>query len=188
MRRGILFAAALMAALMFLGSGCNLEDPRVLGWNRYTDEADGYEILVPPEWAAEDEMMADMRGTRLYPTDVTSPPLAGNVYYSIYVRDLAPEDGTLADRARPSLDALLKGLWCNVEAKREEGDLNGVAAVRFTVEGDSCASGVRLNAIVVVLHHGNREFVLFASATRESYPRLEERLMLIHSSFKLPPE
>ena len=185
MKRGLLITFALLTALVFFGAGCGLEDSRLMGWNRYPDEDDGYEILLPPNWAAQDELMAEMRGTRLFPTDVTSPPLAGNVYFAIYVRDLGPDAGNLAERARPSLDNMLRGLWCEVEIERHEITRSGVAAVRFVVLGNECATGVRLNAIVVVLHHDRREFILFASATRDSYPRLEETLKLMHSTFKL---
>jgi len=65
-------AVAAVAVAMLPAAACTMEDARYFGWNRYVDKDDGYEILLPPKWEAEEELMPGIRGTRLYSTEITA--------------------------------------------------------------------------------------------------------------------
>ncbi len=182
----LLAAASLILLLL---AACDRDhDPRYAGWNRYTNEDDGYVILLPPGWVVEGEMMLNMRGVRLYDQELLTPPLAGRVYYSIYVKGREGEAQPLAQRATALVDDLLLGLWCENEISSDSGTLAGLPAARFKIAGHDCASGITLKALVMVLEAEGRDFILFATSTGESWIVFEEIFELMHSSFELPTE
>jgi len=179
-----LLAAAALTLLLLVA--CDRDhDPRYSGWNRYTDEDDGYVILLPPGWVVEGEMMQTMRGVRLYDKDMVTPPLAGRVYCSIYAKDRDADAPPFAERATALVDGLLRGLWCDNQITQESGNLAGLPATRFAIAGYDCAVGISQRALVMVLEAEGKDFILFATSTNESWLVFEETFQLMYSSFEL---
>ncbi len=182
-----LLVTALTAAVCLLPAGCSPEaDPRYFGWRSYSDRDDGYRALVPPEWEATGELMPGMRGTRFSPVYDHDTPLAGLVYFAVYVRDLEEEVELDESEHEAAARGLAEGIWLDLEIEEEELTLDGTPARRYRLEGACSWSGVELRGFAVVLHHLGKQYVLFASATEETYPRLADTFEMILASVRLP--
>ena len=185
-----LLVTALAAVCLLSAAGCSPEaDPRYYGWLSYADRDDGYRALVPPEWEAVDELMPPgMRGTRFSPVYEHDTPLAGLVYFAVYVRDLEEGAGAEPDEGAPeaAVRELAEGIWLDLEIEGAETTLDGKSARRYRLGGACSWSGVELRGFAVVLRHLGKQYVLFASATAETYPRLADTLEMILAGVRLP--
>ena len=183
----VAIATALAVSVCLLPVGCSPEtNPRYFGWRSYSDRDDGYSALVPPEWEAADELMPGMRGTRFNPVYEHDTPLAGLVYFTVYVRDLEEGVGLEEGAHEAAARELAEGIWLDLEIEGEETSIDGTPARRYQLEGGCSWSGVELRGFAVVLEHLGKQYVFFASATEETYPRLADTFEMILASIQLP--
>lgn len=184
MRKCLLLASLI--ALFSLSLACSPQaDPRYAGWNRYTDEADGYIVLVPQPWEATDDTRPGIRGTRFNPTVTYSGDMAGFVHFSVLIFDPLPAGDTPDARAEAAVRALVAGNWQDVTMKTATGTVAGVSTAVFELTGTPLYSGYTLQGRTDVLEFEGKLYVLFAGATTNSWPELVETFDLIRNGFRL---
>lgn len=156
------------------------------GWSRYTDKDDGYVIMVPPEWDVTGEMFPGMRGTRFYPTKKYTGEMAGFVNFAVFVKDNSGDDSTLQERYPKLIDSLTEGLWQDIEKDTKPGSLAGRPAFVVDIQGRPNYSRFMLRGRIIVAELDGKDFVFFASATKESYRVLARTFELIYNSVRFP--
>lgn len=160
-------------------------DPRYQGWAKYTDEELGYRVMVPSDWDVEDEMIPNVNGTRLYPAEKYSGDLASFVYVLILAKDipLGNETDTLDALAGAWLGSVTESIWQDQEFSHSEGEFLGRPAIFFEMKGLPLYSSHKLQGSAIYLQNEGSQYLIFFSATDETWAELEETFFLIRNSF-----
>ena len=183
-------AGVFVVALLLLASACGGEigDVRYDKWRRYTDEADNYVVLIPPDWTASDEVVPGYRGTRFAPTEKYSGDIASFVYYAVMVKDLEDPDADFAEISESTIRDLLRGIWTELELERSAGEFAGKPAMIYEMYGTPLYTEYSLRGQTAAVIHEGKLYLFMASATDGSYEGLAEEFGLIRRSVQLDPE
>ena len=185
-RSRFLYAALMLSLSLILFACGEIGDIRYENWARYTDKADGYVILVPPNWSAEDETIPGMRGTRFIPTDKYTGDMAGFVYFAVIVKDIGSDTQTPDVRSEKIVSELTTGIWTQIQTEKKVGTFAGKPAILYNLKGIPLYTEYKLKGDIIAFDHQGKMYILFSSATENSYEALKETFGLARKSIKLP--
>ena len=176
--------AIATASMLFLSACGEIGDARYDKWRRYTDQADGYVILIPPTWSAEDEVVPGYRGTRFVPTDTYTGDIAAFVYYAVMVKDLENTDVDFAQFCEATIQDLLRGIWNDLRLESSAGQFGGKPAMIYEMYGKPLYTEYALRGQTCAVSHNGKLYLFMTSATDGSYEGLGEEFELMRNSLR----
>ena len=160
-----LLAVALILFALFSFIACGQEyDSSYNDWKRYRDQIDGYQILVPREWTADDDVVPEYRSTRFSYIQKYSGQEASFVYISVTCQDIETE---LSDEELKAKVLALPAIasWNQTSATLGQGTLAKEQVTTLQLAGNSNFVEDNLQATAYIRQHENKLIIVISSST-----------------------
>jgi hypothetical protein len=183
MRRYLPLLAIITLALVSM-LACQQEyDAAYDGWKRYQDQADGYEILIPRDWTADDDIVLDYRSTRFAFVEKYNGPESVFIHISVTCQDLEAEL-TEAEIEAKVMALPIIASWEKPTATIAIGKLANKEVTTLRILGKSNFVSDNLAATVYVRQAEGKLYIVTASSTERTFPEVSELYGKILKSFK----
>lgn len=182
----IFLGVFIAAVAIWLMGGNEIPDPRKLNWSKYTDMQNGFRILLPPKWSVITGSFEGFSGIKFYPKDTFPDDLAGFIYGHVLARHMNDEMAAAVEFVPESmLVDLTRGAWMeDVKFQKRTGDFQGRKAEMYLLNGESSYGGQQLQASAVFFREGISAYLMFFTATEETWPEVRDSYILIQDSFR----